>query len=827
MLKKAINKVQSLFSEKKPKGRGLYKPVGIAGNEAQDGQMPDIDFNPEWNYPNYIPLVDEMDKQCPILSRSYDEFTSPIKAAKYFISPCPTEDKLKEAEEQQRFIEEAIEHLSLPFSELMAHICTAPKFGHSLLRWHLKAEQDKEGKDKVYMNLLPTLAGSVEKWETNDKGDFIGVTQRGTDGKEHFVPIEQMIGVTYNKEGVLPIGQSIYRKVYFNYFEWYNFKKFNMNRQERASGGIFTVNIGRNYAQSAETDDKVKAKLEHAIAEAQALRNSKNAVVSNIIGNTDEDTIKTEMLDQRQLGDSGLKESIEEAAKDIALGLKAEFITITSGGSYSMHEDKRVSITLASQAFLNYIAHTLNQYCIKPLIDFNFDNPLYPTIQFEKLGDVVYKDLALAIKHLTESNNWTPNYDTEQWLRELMEAPDISEEEYEEKHKQVDEMNPDESQDKDLDPEGKEQAKDNKKEKEDQKKDVEKEEKKEKKGKKENKKGEKEYSFAESKKKLIYHRPLFYTENKVDWDKLEDYFNRSDKEINDILKELSQSQKESLLNQIEKAVSNNDLQDIKNIKIDAKYKSKMIKSLVEMAKRGYDFGMKTVKDELSGLKLEKPKEVPEDLFELQNEAIINKYLNTLEESAKLTASQAISKAGSIASITASKVIGDVGDKLDNLIKKQSLGTLSVQGSVNMGRDVIATLNKKLIHSATRSAILDRRCCHYCLSLDGRTVKLDSSDYSLYSVPSHHRCRCIWVYTHKEELVKPKITGIPKSIPKTTDIDSYEPLKSPVLKKDSPARKVVEQEISDRKVKLEKLDGKYPNRQEQHKDLISRLEKSLK
>lgn len=81
---------------------------------------------------------------------------------------------------------------------------------------------------------------------------------------------------------------------------------------------------------------------------------------------------------------------------------------------------------------------------------------------------------------------------------------------------------------------------------------------------------------------------------------------------------------------------------------------------------------------------------------------------------------------------------------------------------------------------------------------------------------------------QEETFKPKITGIPSSIPSNATVDTFKDLKAPVILKGSPVVKVIEEEIADRKNKIVELEksGKYPNRIDQHKARVSELEKSL-
>ena len=127
-----------------------------------------------------------------------------------------------------------------------------------------------------------------------------------------------------------------------------------------------------------------------------------------------------------------------------------------------------------------------------------------------------------------------------------------------------------------------------------------------------------------------------------------------------------------------------------------------------------------------------------------------------------------------------------------------------------------------------SAILDRRTSEVCRSLDGLVVKPGSADFYNYSPPRHYNCRSIWVEILVDEVFKPKFTGVPSGIPANATLDAFEDLKAPIVLKNSPAIKVIQEEIKNRQQKLDELiqSGKFPNRQKQHETRIKALENSI-
>jgi hypothetical protein len=128
-----------------------------------------------------------------------------------------------------------------------------------------------------------------------------------------------------------------------------------------------------------------------------------------------------------------------------------------------------------------------------------------------------------------------------------------------------------------------------------------------------------------------------------------------------------------------------------------------------------------------------------------------------------------------------------------------------------------------------SAILDGRTTDRCLSLDGRTVKADSAEYYLYSPPQHYGCRSRRVGITNDTTYKPRIGGIPKSIPATTDINNTQDLIRPYITKGSPAIIAIQDEIAEREEKNRQYEaeGKYQNRIDANNKRINQLNKALR
>lgn len=324
-------------------------------------------------------------------------------------------------------------------------------------------------------------------------------------------------------------------------------------------------------------------------------------------------------------------------------------------------------------------------------------------------------------------------------------------------------------------------------------------------------------------------RPLTFAERKVNFQSMKDALASFESILTDKLDEITTRQKEDLLNQVKKAVENNDVAALGAIK--AKYKGEISQAMTDIQKELFEIGKKNAATEMS-VKVPPTKAEVKGALRVQNDAVVDAYVNDLESAAKKTASAQIAKkAGSITNTSAAEAVGVTGAVVDKVIDtgKSAMKGLTLSGALNLGRSVIFERYPEKIYGFQFSAIIDAVTSDICLSLDGRVVKAGSREFYELNPPLHDHCRSLWVEILNEETFKPKFTSIPKSIPRNTSpSNNPKKMKVPVVLKGSPAVKQIQAEIEERKEKLQalKASGKFKNRQEQHSKRIAELTKAI-
>ena len=152
------------------------------------------------------------------------------------------------------------------------------------------------------------------------------------------------------------------------------------------------------------------------------------------------------------------------------------------------------------------------------------------------------------------------------------------------------------------------------------------------------------------------------------------------------------------------------------------------------------------------------------------------------------------KAGKLAlllGIQKKKSVTDTLAKITKAIRKEvsnvlnNVPTITVNGAINQGRRASFKVYENDIYALQRSEILDMVTCNYCLSIDSRIFRKKDRFTNVSAI--HSSCRGIWVEIMKDEVEKPKITGIPDSLrSRFKTVNNFDQLKTPIVRKKTPA-----------------------------------------
>jgi len=341
-------------------------------------------------------------------------------------------------------------------------------------------------------------------------------------------------------------------------------------------------------------------------------------------------------------------------------------------------------------------------------------------------------------------------------------------------------------------------------------------------------------------------RPLTFAERKVNFNLIKDSQDKAIAKLDKALAEITDRQTQDILEQVKKAVKNNDVAKLKDLSV--KYTAEIASLLTDIKLEMFEVGKKAVATEMD-VAIPATSGMIKGVMRVENTQLATKVANDIVSTATLATTQLINKtAGNIKNVSEVEAVGLVNDSISGVLTKakNNLITLTIGGGMNTGRASVYSLHPEKVYALQYSAIVDDRTTNTCLSLDGRIVKPGSKEEQMYSPPNHQNCRSIWVELLNEEYApreipigddkttifkpqKPKITGIPSSIPSVIDISRQQELIAPIVQKGSMAIKVIQDDIADREAKVKEYEssGLYPNRVESHKQAIKTLKQSIK
>lgn len=794
------------------------------------------DYNQTLSWIEWMRKYDQMRKSDAQVFATMLACELPIRSTKRFIDAARDENDevSEEAQQVAKFVENILFNtMSITRDSLLSEILTMLPFGFSLFEKVYKLENGQ-----IVLEKLASRKQSTIRRRTTSEG-LVWVEQilPYTDEDniaEWFVdiPAEKLVLFTFRQEGDNYEGVSILRSAYKHRRYKDNLYKFDAVKHERQSVWIPVIRP----AENASELDIEKAK----------------EIVKNIRANEEGGIVmpgpksawrEIEFLSMNAWSTSDLRTSINHHNREISKNILAQFLELwnTESWSRSLSEDQSDLFLLCLTSVANHICDIFNRYVIAELVDYNFSVASYPHLKFNKLWNVDFTKLSWALSTLSTWWLLTPDENLEVRLRDVLDLPSkvieegVAEQQDEEKvqKKPTVEVEEEEVIQKpvkahdhshdgvwhfDEDYRAISQMFDNRfiislqneAENGDSYADL-----------------KKKWFKANDYEKLAF-RPLTFAERKVNFVSLKKSLDTFETILDEKLNEITAEMKEDLLKQVKKAVEENDIAAV--WQISAKYTGKLSSALTEVQKEMFEIGKKTAAVEMSVQVPPTRKEV-RGALRVQNDNIIDAFTNDIETQTKAAVLTVVNNnSWSITAAQASSAVAAASQTIDAVVTKvaNNLKTLWLIGAVNLWRATIFERYPEKVYWYQYSAILDDRTTDYCRSLDGRVVKPWSAEFFKYMPPKHYNCRSLRVEILIDETFKPAFTWIPSSIPAPATIDTFKPLKVPVLMKWSPAIKTLQVEIKQRKEKLEELKtaNQYPNRQAAHEERIEQLETAL-
>jgi hypothetical protein len=399
----------------------INREAGVPDNLDSGGEVPRLDYNPDWSGENGVRLAERMRKSDGSARSILQVLKLPLLRAVWNVKPRndATEDD-KDLEIAKFCHDNLIEGkwADDTWTARLSHFLSILDFGFSVSEvvWDVNNEDQY-----VVKKMAPRLAKTIKKFIAWPDGRLKRVVQFAKkNGRERELKIEgrYALVMNYEREGSNYWGVSILRYMWQHFFYKTEAYRIEAVRLDRFGVGVPRAKIQKGYTikpnERRETINILKGLRTHHQA---------------YIIHPEEVEIGIMTPDNEHGGVSGTMDSAEH--HDVMMARVALALFLTAGnqkhGNYGTTIAYADMFLYALQGLALYICETLEKEIIQPLCELNFDmsDREYPKMRASTLEDVNLKEIGALIYNLTLARALTPDDNLEQHLRRLAGMPSI------------------------------------------------------------------------------------------------------------------------------------------------------------------------------------------------------------------------------------------------------------------------------------------------------------------------------------------------------------------------------------------------------------------
>lgn len=368
-----------------------------------------------------VATYDIMSNSDPAVDVSLRAGKMPIMGAMFFIQPFNDDPENMDI---AKFVEfNLLKGTSAPFLLILEDILRMYEYGFSvfekvyeLREWAPNRNRANRRKYTMLKKLAPRPSPTIKEIKYDDNGGPLGVVHRAVRAdrkiEETEIPIEKLVIFSFNKKGGNLEGKSLLRTAYQPWYYKDNLYKIDGIQKERHGMGFPVVE-----APPGATANEIKAA---------------KLLVQNVRTNEFGGMVLPPGFVFRFAELPGqpvdVMKSIEHHNGMIMLNVMVQFLLmglqVTGGGGRATAGSHQDTFTKSLRYVGNLICEWINFYLIPQLVAYNFDTDRFPTLQVKNIGET--KDMqqwAAGMANLIARNAITVDYEFEQWVRAIVDAP--------------------------------------------------------------------------------------------------------------------------------------------------------------------------------------------------------------------------------------------------------------------------------------------------------------------------------------------------------------------------------------------------------------------
>jgi hypothetical protein len=367
-----------------------------------------------------ILIYEEMANSDAAVDVSLRAAKTPVMGADYFVEPFSDNPIDLDIQEFVEF--NLLSGTNAPFLLILEDVLRMYEFGFSVIEkvyeereWAPKRTGANRRKYTMLRKLAPRPTPTIKEIKYDDNGGPVSIVQGAVqaDGKPKDVEIdiEKLIIFSNNKKGGNLEGKSILRTAYRHWFFKSNLYNIDGIQKERHGMGFPTIQLKPGY-KPADKDAAIE-------------------LVRNIRTNEHGGAVLPPNWELKFLDLPGqpvdVMKSIEHHNGGIMLNTMSQFLLLGlegSGGGRATSGAHQDMFNKALRYVANMICDDINLYCVPFLVGYNFDTDHFPKLRVRNIGET--KDMqqwASAISNLLAQHAITPDMETEQWIRTVIDAP--------------------------------------------------------------------------------------------------------------------------------------------------------------------------------------------------------------------------------------------------------------------------------------------------------------------------------------------------------------------------------------------------------------------
>lgn len=412
--------------------------IGATGLVSFAGQFQES-YLPELRWPMAWTKYNEMRRRDPTIASMLNAVNLLSRTASWCVEPGGNTDADKRAAE---FVEQCLGDMSFTLDDAIEDLLTAIPFGWSWSEIVYKrrngAKGDSESKydDGLigWRKFAPRRQSSFYMWELDETGGVQGLWQQITGDIKtslRYVPIKTKSGCqkslhfTAQRDMGNPEGLALFESIYESWYFVKNLQILSGVGFQRSFVGLPVFKYGTPENPYTPTDDDKRIVRETG----RGLTNNEKAFVA-VPGQ-----IGFELMSVSNSNSSSMLDAIRQYRIGMLSVLLADFIalgTASTGGSYSLGQDKSELFLMAIDGWLDKIAHPdklglLNRYAVPYLVRVNgFDGVTdFPRIKHTSVQKPNLGALSAYLQSL--SSYIHPDMVLESELRKMADLPEPDE----------------------------------------------------------------------------------------------------------------------------------------------------------------------------------------------------------------------------------------------------------------------------------------------------------------------------------------------------------------------------------------------------------------